>query len=289
VEADRGAIDAFIRARLAAAGLAPTPAADRRTLIRRLSFDLTGLPPTPAEVEAFVADDDPHAFEALVERLLASPRHGERWARHWLDVVHYGDTHGYDKDKPRPHAWPYRDWVVRALNDDTPYARFVAAQVAGDVLWPDTRDGHEAIGFIAAGPWDFIGHREVPETKTDGKIARHLDRDDMVATTIGTFCSVTVQCAACHAHKFDPVSQDDYYALQAVFAAIDRDDHRFDVDPAVAARRREATARREAHERTAREVEAAIAKAAGPRLAELDGLIARARKEGTGAANPGSA
>ncbi len=286
VEPDRAAIDAFIRARLAEAGLAPSPLADRRTLIRRVSFDLTGLPPTPEEVAAFVADDDPSAYDRLVDRLLASPRYGERWARHWLDVVHYGDTHGYDKDKPRPHAWPYRDYVIRAFNDDTPYARFVAEQVAGDVLWPDTREGHEAIGFIAAGPWDFIGHREVPETKTDGKIARHLDRDDMVAATIGTFCSVTVHCAQCHAHKFDPISQDDYYALQAVFAAIDRDDHRFDADPAVAARRRALTAQLAAHERVRREIEAAVAEAAGPRLAELDAALAKAAKATSADPNP---
>ncbi len=124
-----------------------------------------------------------------MDRLLASPRHGERWARHWLDVVHYGDTHGYDKDKLRPNAWPYRDYVIRAFNDDKPYARFVQEQIAGDVLFPGTHDGIEALGFIAAGPWDAIGHLEVPETKVDGKIARHFDRDDMVANTIGTFAA----------------------------------------------------------------------------------------------------
>jgi len=202
IEAERNPIDFFIRAKLVEGGrqLAPSPAADRATLIRRLSFDLTGLPPTPDDVQAFVADTDPRAYEKLVDRLLASPRYGERWARHWLDVVHYGDTHGYDKDQPRPHAWPYRDYCVRAFNADTPYARFIEEQVAGDVLHPDTADGQEAIGFIAAGPWDLIGHREVPETKTDGKIARHLDRDDMVANTIGTFASVTIHCAQCHNH-----------------------------------------------------------------------------------------
>jgi len=242
VEPPANEIDLFIRAALAARGLEPSPAADRATLIRRLSFDLVGLPPTPAEVERFVSDPDPRAYDALVDRLLASPRHGERWARHWLDVVHYGDTHGYDKDKPRPHAWPYRDYVIRSLNADTPYARFLQEQIAGDVLWPDTLDGLEGIGFLAAGPWDFIGHVEVPETKTDGMIARHLDRDDMVATAIGTFASVTVHCAQCHAHKFDPISQDDYYALQAVFAALDRGDREYHPDATV----------REAHAAVAR-------------------------------------
>ncbi len=232
----RNPIDAFIRAKLSEKGLSPSPEADRRTLMRRLSFDLIGMPPTPEEIDVFVADSDPQAYEKLVERLLASPRYGERWARHWLDVVHYGDTHGYDKDKPRPNAWPYRDYVIRALNDDKPYARFVQEQIAGDALFPGTRDGIVALGFIAAGPWDLIGHMEVPETKVDGKIARHLDRDDMAANTIGTFCSATVHCAQCHNHKFDPITQEDYYSLQAVFAALDRTERKYYADDAANAR-----------------------------------------------------
>jgi hypothetical protein len=238
-------IDAFVRARLAAEGLRPAPPADARTLARRLHFDLTGLPPTPEELEAFAADPAPDAYARLVDRLLASPRHGERWARHWLDVVHYGDTHGYDKDKPRPNAWPYRDYVIRALNTDKPYARFVQEQVAGDVLFPGTADGIEALGLIAAGPWDFIGHAELPESKIDGKLARHLDRDDMVATVMGTFTSLTVQCAQCHQHKFDPISQEDYYSLQAVFAALDRTDREYYRDDQVQARSERLRARQE--------------------------------------------
>lgn len=151
-------------------------------------------------------------------------------------MVHYGDTHGYDKDKPRPNAWPYRDYVIRALNEDKPYARFIAEQIAGDVLYPGTRDGMVALGFIAAGPWDFIGHAELPETKPDGRVARHLDRDDMVANTMGAFASVTVHCAQCHNHKFDPISQEDYYSLQAVFAALDRADKKYFLDPALTER-----------------------------------------------------
>lgn len=234
----RTPIDRFILARLRAHQIDPSPEADRRTLIRRLYFDLLGLPPEPDRVRDFVNDPRPDAYERLVEELLASPAYGERWARHWLDVVHYGETHGYDKDQPRPHAWPYRDYVIRAMNEDKPYSRFVREQIAGDVLYPNTRDGIEALGFIAAGPWDLIGHAEVPESKIDGKIARHLDRDDMVTNALGTFMSLTIQCAACHDHKFDPVTQVDYYRLQAVFAALDRADHAYDPDVEVAHRRR---------------------------------------------------
>jgi mono/diheme cytochrome c family protein len=225
-------IDAFIRAELRDRGLTSSARADRRTLIRRLAYDLTGLPPAFDEVQAFAADQSSGAYEKLVDRLLASPRHGERWARHWLDVVHFGETHGYDKDKPRPNAWPYRDYVIRAFNQDKPYTRFVQEQIAGDVLFPGTADGITALGFIAAGPWDYIGHAEVPETKIDGKIARHLDRDDMVSNTINTFQSVTVHCAQCHDHKFDPISQADYYSLHAVFAALDRTDVDYFADDA---------------------------------------------------------
>ncbi len=276
-------IDAFVLSKLGEKRLRPSPQADRRTLIRRLYFDLIGLPPKPEEIAAFVADKDPSAYEKLVDRLLASPHYGERWARHWLDVVHYGETHGYDKDQPRPNAWPYRDYVIRSFNEDKPYARFVQEQVAGDVLFPGTRDGFEALGFISAGPWDLIGHAEVPETKIDGKVARHLDRDDMVANTIQTFNSLTVQCAQCHNHKFDPISQEDYYSLQAVFAAVDRADKKYDVDPAVAQQRRELTDRQTKLAARKKELDAAILARAGQPLADLDKKIAglaKAAKKG---------
>lgn len=267
-------IDAFIRAQLAAKGLGPAPEADARTLHRRLAFDLTGLPPSPEELDAFAADRSPDAYEQLVDRLLASPRYGERWARHWLDVVHYGDTHGYDKDKLRPNAWPYRDYVIRAFNADKPYARFLQEQIAGDVLYPDTTDGVEALGFIAAGPWDFIGHAEVPESKIDGKLARHLDRDDMVANAIGTFASATVHCAQCHQHKFDPISQEDYYSLQAVFAALDRTEREYHRDPALHARFQRL--RREQREAAAalRALEEPLRGRAGPAYAEMTRRLA---------------
>ena len=161
----RNPIDNFVLSKLEALKLAPSREAGRVALIRRLSFDLTGLPPGPEEVRQFASDTRPDAYEKLVDRLLGSPRYGERWARHWLDVVHYGESHGYDKDKPRPNAWPYRDYVIRSFNSDTPYSRFAQEQIAGDVLFPGTADGVVALGFIAAGPWDYVGHVELPETK----------------------------------------------------------------------------------------------------------------------------
>ncbi len=271
-------IDAFIHARLAAEGWQPSPEADRRTLARRVAFDLTGLPPSPEDIDAFLADPSPNAYENLVDRLLASPHYGERWARHWLDVVHYGDTHGYDKDKPRPNAWPYRDYVIRSLNHDKPYDRFVQEQIAGDVLFPHSPEGIEALGFIAAGPWDFIGHEEVPESKTDGRIARHLDRDNMVANTIGTFASLTVHCAQCHDHKFDPIPMRDYFRLQAVFAAIDRTDRTYHPDPSLNRLREERETRVRSLAREEKLLRDAFAKAGGDALRQLDERIAAAKK-----------
>ncbi|MDP6443276.1 MAG: PSD1 and planctomycete cytochrome C domain-containing protein [Pirellulaceae bacterium] len=271
-------IDRFLIAKLRDKGLRPSPPADRRTLIRRVYYDLIGLPPDPEEVERFLADDDPLAYEKLVDRLLASPRYGERWARHWLDVVHYGDTHGYDKDKLRLNAWPYRDYVIRCFNDDKSYARFVREQLAGDKLYPHTVDGVVATGFIAAGPWDFIGHAEVPETKIDGQVARNLDRDNMVTSTMNTFCSVTVQCARCHNHKIDPLTMLDYYRLQAVFAAVDRADRPYDESPESAARRREITQRQELLARQLKEVEERIESRKTPAVRKLENQLAAMRK-----------
>jgi len=167
-------IDLFVLAKLDQQKLSPSPEADRRTLIRRLSFDLTGLPSSPEEVDRFVADRHAKAYENLVDRLLDSPHYGERWARHWLDTVHYADTHGYDKDKPRPFAWPYRDYVIRAFNQDKPYSRFVRGTIGrGRVVSGRTGRDRRVGGFIAAGPWDFVGHVELPIEKTDGLIARY--------------------------------------------------------------------------------------------------------------------
>ena len=231
-------IDHFVSAKLSEHGLSAAPEADRRTLIRRLKFDLHGLPPTPEEFDAFIADKSPQAYEGLVDRLLASPRYGERWGRHWLDVAHYGESHGYDKDKARRNSWPYRDYVIKSFNDDKPYARFVKEQLAGDVFWPDDPVGLIATGFIAAGPWDYVGHAELREGTKDKKLVRLIDRDDMLAATMSTFSSLTVHCARCHDHKFDPILQEDYYALQAVFAGVDRAEQPYDSDKETFRKRR---------------------------------------------------
>lgn len=274
----RNEIDAFVAARLNAEGLQPSPEADRRTLIRRLTFNLIGLPPTPEEVRAFVADTSTNAFEKVVDRLLASPRYGERWARHWLDTVHYGETHGYDKDKPRLNAWPYRDYVIESLNNDKPYGRFVEEQLAADALYPEDASAIPALGFIAAGPWDFVGHVELPITKTDGLIARYNDRDDMVMNAMSTFQSLTVHCARCHDHKFDPISQRDYYGLQAVFAGVDRADRTFDADPAVAKKRRELTRQITALKDERKKLDDEVARLGGEALGELDKRIIEASR-----------
>lgn len=237
----RQPIDAFVVAKLAEHGLGLSSEADRRTLVRRVSVDLTGLPPTPEEAAAFLADPASDAYERLVDRLLASPRYGEHWARHWMDVVHFAETHGNDQDRPRENAWPYRDYLIRSMNDDKPYARFVEEQVAGDVLYPDDPQATMALGFLAAGPWDESSLMCIVDDTIDKKLAQVLDRDDMVTNVMSTFTSTTVHCARCHNHKFDPIPQTEYYALQAVFAGVDRADRVFDPDPAVHERRRRLT------------------------------------------------
>ena len=235
----RTPVDLFVQNKLAERKLAPSPAADKRTLLRRVCFDMIGLPPTPDDMAAFLADESPDAYERVVDRLLASPRFGERWARHWMDVVHFAETHGHDQDRPRPNAWPYRDYLIQSFNADKPYARFVEEQIAGDVLYPADPQAIVATGFLATGPWDESSLRDIRDDTIDRQIARYLDRDDIVTTVMSTFVSTTVHCARCHNHKFDPISQADYYNLQAVFAATDKAERAYDPDPAAAARRRE--------------------------------------------------
>ncbi|MBI1310557.1 DUF1553 domain-containing protein [bacterium] len=237
----RTPIDNFIVSRLETAGLEPSPQADRLTLLRRASFDLRGLPPTPDEVDAFLNDPSPVAWQDCIDRLLDSPQYGERWARHWMDLVHFAETHGHDQDRPREHAWPYRDYLIQSFNADKPYAQFVREQIAGDILDPLNPDAIVATGFLAAGPWDESSLRDIREDSLDREIGRYLDRDDIVTTVMSTFASTSVHCARCHDHKFDPISQDEYYGLQAVFAATDKANRKYDPDPTVARRRAELT------------------------------------------------
>jgi hypothetical protein len=258
-------VDAFILARLRDNGLSLSPEADRRTLLRRVTFDLTGLPPTPEEVEAFVNDKSPDAYEKLVDRLLASPAYGERFARLWMDCAHFAETHGHDQDRVRPNAWRYRDYLVASFNADTPYARFVKEQIAADVLFPAEPRLIPALGFLAAGPWDESSLRDIREDSIDREAGRYLDRDDIVTTVMNTFAGLTVQCARCHDHKFDPIPQEDYYRLQAVFAGVGRGDVPFETDANVAKKRKElqatlaAVAKNDALKLDAPELKSAVA------------------------------
>ena len=204
-------IDAFHRAKLDAAGVAPAERADKLTLLRRASYGLTGLPPTPAEARAFLEDDSPGAWEALIDRLLASPHYGEQWGRHWLDVVRYADTAGNSNDYERSNAWRYRDYVIRSFNDDKPYDRFVFEQLAGDEIEPGNPEMLVATGFLRMGPW---GSAMLPK-----KIARQAYIDDVVHSVGQTFLSMPLRCAKCHDHKFDPIPTRDYYRFYAAFAA----------------------------------------------------------------------
>ena len=224
----RNPIDSFVLARLEKEGLTPSPEADRYTLIRRLSRDLTGLPPTPAEADAFAADKSPVAYEKLVDRLLASPHYGERWARRWLDLARYADTNGYEKDRPRS-IWPYRDWVIRALNADLPFDQLTTQQLAGDLLPDPTADQRIATGF----------HRNTmlnEEGGIDPLEFRFHAVTDRVATTGTVWLGLTVGCAQCHTHKFDPITHGEYYRLLAFFDTADEPDLAVP-DAAVAARR----------------------------------------------------
>jgi mono/diheme cytochrome c family protein len=200
-------VDAFLLAKIEEKGLTPSGPADRRTLIRRASLDLTGLPPTPEEVEAFVNDPAPDACEKLVDRLLASPHYGERWGRHWLDLVRYADSGGFERDFDWDNAWRYRDYVVEAFNNDKPYDQFIREQIAGDELAPGSAEAHIATGYLRLGMDNNIKNEQ---TRLD-------ELDDILATTGLAFMGLTVQCARCHNHKFDPIPQKDYYQMQAVF------------------------------------------------------------------------
>ncbi len=214
----RNPIDRFILAGLEEMGWQPAPEADRPSLIRRITYDLTGLPPTPAEVDAFVNDGRPDAYERLVDRLLDSPHHGERWGQHWLDLAHYADSNGFELDAERPDAWRYRDWVVRALNADMPYDRFLAMQLAGDELAPGRHEALIATGFCRCGPREVVGGNVIPEVK------RQSELSEITGTVGSVFLGLTIGCARCHDHKYDAIPTTDYYRLQAFFAASSLED-----------------------------------------------------------------
>ncbi|MFN7919249.1 MAG: DUF1549 domain-containing protein [Bryobacteraceae bacterium] len=208
-------VDSFLLEALRAKSIEPNPQLGKEALIRRVTLDLTGLPPTPAEVARFVADRSPRAWETLVDRLMQSPHYGERWATKWLDVVRYSDTNGYESDAERPHAWRYRDYVVAAFNNDKPFDRFIQEQIAGDELFPGDREALIATGFHRCGPIHLVGGMQDEEMNRQEVLTE-------VTNAIGTtFLGLSVGCARCHNHKFDPIPQADYYRLQAVFAATE--------------------------------------------------------------------
>ena len=232
-------VDQFIQEALVGQGLSHSPEAPPRQLLRRLFLDVWGLPPDPDLLKALDHDNFDTTWTQWVDRALAGPQYGERWARHWMDLIHYAETHGHDEDAPREHAWPFRDYLIQSLNQDKPYARFVMEQIAGDAMSPPDPLALVATGLLAAGPWDESSQMGIQDGTLDKELAQYLDRDDMITTVMSTFLGLSVHCARCHDHKFDPISQEDYYALQAVFAGVDRHDRPFDVDRPTHARRQE--------------------------------------------------
>jgi hypothetical protein len=214
----RNDLDTFVLARLEATGLSPSPEADRRTLIRRLKFDLLGLPPSPGEVDAFLADRSPEAYERLVDRYLDSPHYGERWARHWLDLVRFGESQGFERNRFWPDVWRYRDWVIEAFNADLPYDEFVRLQIAGDVLRPDDPLAVVATGQLVVGPYDLTIQAE--GTAAMRAAAREEELEGIVATVAQTYLGLTVNCARCHDHKFDPIARKDYYRFAAALGGV---------------------------------------------------------------------
>ncbi len=223
-------VDSFIAAKLKASGLKMSPPADRVTWRRRVSFDLVGLPPTPEQVAAFVADKSSDAFARVVDELLASPRYGERWAQHWLDVVRYADTHGFEVNTERPNAWPYRDYVIRAFNRDTPYDQFIREQLVGDALGEDA-----ATGFLLTASVLLPG--QIGADDVSKRLARQDSLDEIVVNIGQTFLGLSIGCARCHDHKFDPISARDYYAMQAFVAGVEYNERELRTPEATAARR----------------------------------------------------
>src|SRR5436190_1556662 len=211
-------IDDFVLLKLKEKALSLSRPADKATLLRRATFDLIGLPPAPNELDDFLADSSTNAFEKVVNRLLASPHYGERWARHWLDLARFAESDGFEFDKMREQAWHYRDYLVRSFNEDKPYAQFIREQIAGDALEPVTRDAIIATGFLTAGPFDEAGNTSA-SALLKARI-REEEMEDMIAGVSQTFLAMTVNCARCHDHKFDPIPQRDYYRIKAALDGV---------------------------------------------------------------------
>ncbi len=224
-------IDAFVLAKLEEKGLTPNPAADRLTLLRRATIDMTGLPPTPEEIQQFLSDQSPNAYEKVVDRLLASPSYGERWARHWQDVARYADSNGFKADETRPNIWRYRDYLIKAFNDDKPYDRFIKEQIAGDELYPGKTEALVAMGF---------NRHWIDESNSSTLFLRRQETlDDMTTVTAEAFLGLTFGCARCHNHKFDPILQKDYFRMQAFFANTGAGDGPLPIEDAVARKKYE--------------------------------------------------
>jgi mono/diheme cytochrome c family protein len=209
-------IDAFIATGLAREGLKPNAEADKRTLLRRATFDLTGLPPTPEEMQTFLADPRPDAFERQVDKLLASPRYGERWGRYWLDVVRFGESNGFERNVLIDNAWPFRDYVIRSLNQDKPFGQMIREHLAGDAVSPDFPPDKIGVAFLTVGPYDDVGNQDPVQAAQ----IRANTVDDMIVATGSAFLGLTIGCARCHDHKFDPIAQSDYFKLQSAFAGV---------------------------------------------------------------------
>lgn len=263
------AIDRFIYARLATEGLAPNPPADPRTLIRRATFDLTGLPPTPAEVAAFVADHSPEAYANLIDRLLASPAYGEHWGRHWLDVVRFGESRGYERNQIIKNLWPFRDYVIRSIQADKPFDQFIREHLAGDVVAADDPEREVGVAFLVAGPYDDVGNQDPVKAAQ----IRADTIDEMIRATGEAFLGLTVGCARCHDHKFDPIVAADYYRFYAAFAGVRhgerpistaaaREERSAKLKPLVAAQKKLESQRKE--------LETAIQTASAARAAEIE-------------------
>lgn len=269
----RTPVDRFLLARMEAAGVAPSPPVDRRRLIRRAYYDLIGLPPSPQEVEAFVNDSSPDAYPRLIDRLLESPRYGERWARHWLDLARFAESHGFEHDYDRPTAYTYRDFVVKAFNQGMPYDRFVKWQIAGDEFEPNDPLALSATGFLAAG----VHSTQI--TKNEVERHRYDEMDDKLSTLSSSLLGLTVGCARCHDHKYDAIPQSDYYRMLATFTTTVRSEVELDFDP---------EGYKKAKEQFDREHEPFVAALKKYEAEVLPGRLAEWEKDGKGKVAAGS-